>query len=250
MHGPQHRGQGRSSVGLNTGANEWFNDLTDVAPGGGYGGLDSAVGAGAAGLPGTTGSNLYYNTGAGVADTVTISWSGLLQDNHDLRGTTDHGVDTRHDQLFAGFLHSPATQQLGAGEITLSGSGMADAFGATPYDIYLYVDGENPSEVTEWVATLTGGATFYGEDTGDFINDISGGTYTQVTSLVNGVYTAGNYVLLEDVVGDFEVALAGVGDTDGVVLNGFEIVGVPEPNTLALLLLSSVTGLIRRRRKA
>lgn len=236
-------------AGLNSGSAAW-NDLT------GNNGFN----------PADDTNVLNYTDGSSVDSGINIAWTSSSQDTHDRRGDVGYTVDNGHEELFAGYLLSNQAVIPNVGTfpatITLSGTGILAALqakdaGVTSYDVYMYIDGDGVNDNTgEYSATLTGGSTVYGNDTNDFIALSGGGlgNYVEATSILSGSPTTGaNYVKFTGITSDdFFVTLTGL-NSDSVALNGFEIVAIPEPGTLALaaIMLGSFGGLhlLRRRKK-
>lgn len=233
-----------SGAGLNSGTAEW-NDLTAAT--GVFAATDST-------------SSLLFTNGNTVDPSITLSWSAESQDSHDSRNDPGFEVTNNHEELFAGYLSSLNQQ------ITLSGTNVLSALQAenasvTSYDLYLYIDGEDATatpEIGTYTVSLqpgtttTGESTYYGEDTTDFITNTDGGLseYVQASSTNSLAPTAGaNYVKFTGITSDgFSVLLDGT-NPDSVVLNGFEIVAVPEPSTFALLFGAIALGVIAFRRR-
>jgi hypothetical protein len=253
-------GFGGQAAGINAYAGAWFSDFTGSGPtspiqnsqGFFYSASETISGAGGAARPGVANANLYAWNGSGLPGGYSISFSGDLQDTHDSR---QEPTLTRHGELMGGFLHSiPGT----GATITLSSTGIAPLLAAsngTTYSVTLYIDGENPptgTEITTWTAALTAGGapiTYFGLDDTEFVVSPSTetiGDFVQVTSTVAGAYQSGNYVTFTGLTSDFAITLTGI--ADGVVLNGFDVVFVPAPGTLALMGLGLLLPALRRRR--
>jgi hypothetical protein len=242
-------------AGLNSGSASW-NDFTSET--GKYSGADDTT------VSGVSDTVVQFNNGNAVdlGAGFLLAWTGNVQDTHDARVTDPSIIDNGHEQLFGGYLSAPGNAGL---QITLAGTSVKSAFetelgkAIDSYDLYLYIDGEHEGidpEVINYSAELTGGTApgedtlFYGKDASDFILLTNGGLgdYLQVTSTTLGSNSAGNFVKFSGITSeDFEVTLTG--QDFGVVLNGFEIVAVPEPSSslvLAGLLALSVIPVRRR----
>lgn len=242
-------------AGINTRFGQW-NDFTNAS--GQYAANDDSTVAGVS----TTVVSFSNGTAVNLSGGFLLEWTGVAQDTHDQRVGDGSVVTTGDEQLFAGYLSAPA---IAGSAITLAGTGVKSAFefevgsNIESYDVYLYIDGESDGsfpEVSNWEAELTGGTgptdTFFsGMDADDFILLTDGGLgdFAQVTATSVGADQAGNYVKFSGITSDnFEVTLTGV--DHGIVLNGFEIVAIPEPSSsLVLGGLLALSVLPVRRRK-
>ena len=221
-----------------------WSDLTEPN---GYSESDTATGG--------TG-DLIWDDGSSAPAAVTVSWVGEDLDTNDQAdrptspSTTGADIDDGHDQLYAGFL----AELQGNTPISVDLSGMSSAMsavpGATHYNVYFYIDGDEESNPADWEMT-DGTTTFYGRDDFTFVDvHTTAGSladYSQVTN-TTGTHQSGNYVMFGPYTGDSVAwTLQTVNSTD-IGIPGFEIDVVPEPTTAALLGMFGLGLLLRRRR--
>ena len=220
-----------------------WNDFTAVA---GFGGFGST-------------SNVFYD--GGLFSGATVSWggSGGVSQNTNDNVQRPADIDDGHDEMMTGYLQASKFGPTGyVPMINLSVSGLDVAAFGGAYDLILYFDGdgdvEGPSGAAAFSVSGGPGRTapmFFGRDAGDqyaLQNDGAdpASVYTQITSTDPQNPTVGNYVRFTGLTDtSFVATMTGMLDEQGVALNGFQIVPVPEPATW---LLACGTLLFLRRR--
>lgn len=177
--------------------------------------------------------------GAGTATTAAITVTGV-------NGTWQYnpGGTPGNDALYTGYLDEFNPPGADSAKVTVSQIPYA------LYDVYIYSDSDNATENRQGVYTI-GGTTYYMGDTAKF----SGAFVRSAdTDPADGV-DAGNYLLFQNVSGPSFTLDAGVHvpgparDDRGAMINGIQIVEVPEPAALSGLLLAAAPSLLRRRRQ-
>ena len=115
---------------------------------------------------------------------------------------------------------------------TVTVSELSDDFPA--FDVYVYLSGGLPSN---W-----GSVTLNDTSTVDYKVRLFDGTFVEATG-----DNAADYIVFPDVTGD-SFTITGGGNVAGTGLAGIEIVGIPEPSTIILLLTGALGFLLYRRR--
>ncbi len=208
-----------------------------------------------AGAPGVADSNWNNVTGAGGTygtTTVAISGGGLGTGGWTLPATSPIG--TGDGMMYHGFFETDGTAA------TISVSGLSYAL----YDVYVYFDGDNAAQ---WrTANYSIGATsFNGVEDSENTNWGTGQNVNMVYQLPTATGTGnsnwpvtgpnnneGNYVKFSGVTGSsFDLIMKGAASQGTVrgVINGMQIVQIPEPSSTALLGLGGLALVLRRRRK-
>ncbi|MGB2754733.1 MAG: PEP-CTERM sorting domain-containing protein [Phycisphaerae bacterium] len=148
-------------------------------------------------------------------------------------------------RLMRQYIHSE-----GSG-MTVIVSGLEPPFTTHGYDVIVYFDGENGS--ADWVTQYTIGvdgttiATVYGRDAKDTVQ--WDGTFVQSFGATAAAATAGNYVRFTGLTASSFTLTATPISGDGPI-NAIQIVSVPEPTSLALLVLGAAAGLAARTRRS
>jgi len=210
-----------------------------------------------------------------VAVGTTISWTtsdGGSQNTNDYvvrplpPSTLGNHIDDGHDQMMTGYLQASKYSSSNP-IISLQATSLNLAALGGSYDLIVYFDGDddvesNASRVqfrvwnsyADYANSLAPLATYYGRDTvgSNFsidhtvVNSLAG--YTQITSTNEFSPTEGNYVKFSGLTApNFYMQMVGVANQHGVAMNGFQIVAVPEPTSLAML--AAVGGWLLRRKK-
>ncbi|TWT77905.1 hypothetical protein Pla123a_17040 [Posidoniimonas polymericola] len=173
---------------------------------------------------GATGSAMDLMSGSGAATSASVEWTSA---NTWRSGARDQGAGG-DAQLMSGYLDyddDPLTPPV----ITVSG--VDGALGNPAYNVYVYVQGDSDqARGGEWTVN---GVTQSLTDSDPF------------TTFVEGE----NYLLFTGVTGDVINVTSGGANTFRAPINGIEIVGVPEPGSLALVSLGvlGLGGYVRRR---
>lgn len=179
-----------------------------------------------------TGTSLVDDSGS--ATSAMISWGN---------GTDGTGIgswaigsltpDTPDHRMFRGYLDNYE----GLRTITLSG---LDA--GTIYNIYVYSDGDNDSNVRRGFFTMSGTTTELIDAAGNY-----SGSYEAVPS---GTADSGNYtVFTVSGATSYDLMFQGTlaDDIPRAPLNGLQIVSVPEPSSIVFGTLTMLTFLRRKR---
>ncbi len=171
-----------------------------------------------------------------IATTASVSWScnGIYATN--INGTDGDST------MMKGHLDARAT-----GDATVTVSNLPTSLTANGYNVYVYFDAiTNTGQVI--TGYTIGSQTFWTKDTGTF-----DGTYIQATATDRatvadtGYTTFTNYARFTNLT-DSGFTLAADSDTFRAEVAGIQIVSVPEPGTLAIL-VTGLIGLIVWRRK-
>ncbi len=167
----------------------------------------------------------------------------------------NHTVTTGDDAMYKGFFETGAT----AATVSVSGLSYAQ------YDVYVYFDGDNGPTYRTGTYTI-GTTTFTVEDSegtdwkkGQNLAGVyqlpnastpGGGNATWPVSPNNN---EGNYIKFSGLSGaSFNLSMLGAASGDATkraVINGMQIVQIPEPSSTALLGLGGLALVLRRRRK-
>ena len=145
------------------------------------------------------------------------------------------------------YIHSDGSR------MTVTVSGLEPPFTIHGYDVLVYFDGENGS--ADWVTQYTIGvdgttiATVYGRDAKDTVQ--WDGTFVQSFGTSAGNATAGNYVRFTGLTGSgFTLTATPVTGMGQGPINGLQIIALPEPASLALLVLGLASALAARARRS
>ena len=211
------------------------------------------------GEPASSSGSLVLNNG--TASGAMASWTS----NNDWDTNIDQAVSANH-KLMLGYLDTNDTSIS-----TLQITGLPAAFTSAGYDVYVYYDGDNGTQaragryeingVSQWgqdAASTNFGGTFV---LGSTVTDPAPGmTGTQLDNQAAAVATvpAGNYLVFSGLTSaDFTLnvqASVSAGGTNRASLNALQIVAIPEPSTMVLLVLGAVGSLLcvarRRLRRA
>jgi len=147
--------------------------------------------------------------------------------------------------LMRGYVKGSASSPV---SVTVSG---LDAKTFAEYDVIVYFDGDNTA--ADWVtayALAVGGttvATIYGKDSRDTSN--WDGSWVEATGTTTADATAGNYVQFTGLTTSSFTLTATPVSGDGPI-NAIQIISVPEPASLALLVLGAVAALAARTKQS
>jgi len=126
-----------------------------------------------------------------------------------------------------------------------------DATAFARYDVIIYFDGDNSA--ADWVtayALAVGGttvATIYGKDSRDTSN--WDGSWVEATGTTAADAVPGNYVRFTGLTGS-GFTLTATPDAGSGPINAIQIISVPEPASLALLVLGAVAALATRTKQS
>lgn len=225
--------------------------------------------------PNASKSNPIYSDGS-VATGTTISWTtsdGGSQNTNDYvvrpmsPNTLGNHIDDGHDQLMTGYLQASKYSSSNP-IISLQASNLNVSTLGGSYDLIVYFDGDDDVEsnasraqfrvwnsYADYTNSLAPLATYYGRDKvgNNFaightvVNSLA--DYSQITSTNEFSPTEGNYVKFSGLTSpNFYMQMVGVAGQHGVAMNGFQIVAVPEPTSLALLAAIGGGWLARRKK--
>lgn len=206
---------------------------------------------------GTTGT-MPLNLSTGAASGASITWAGSPND-------WDIGINetlSANHQMMLGYLDTNDTSVT-----TLTVSGLPAAFTSAGFNVYLYYDGDNGTQaragryaingVSQWgqdAASTTFGGTFIQGQT--LVDPAPGATGTALDNQAAALATVpvGNYMIFRGLTGgsftlDVQASVS-AGGTNRASLQGMQIVAIPEPSTVVLLVMGALggLGLIARRR--
>ena len=206
-----------------------------------------------AGVPGFTQSN--WNNAEGSSSTgqslhdennqatgATLTWTFAGKSYTSVSDTPGDG------RMMRGYI-----SQFSSSAPTVTVSGLGTAFTSSGYDVLVYFDGENtPGTPSDWVTQYTlavGGstvATVFGKDAAG-VN--FGGSFSEASGSTAGSATAGNYVRFTGLTGS-GFTLTATPDAGSGPINAIQIISVPEPASLALLVLGAVAALAARTKQS
>lgn len=144
--------------------------------------------------------------------------------------------------LMRGYLHQNGSPW----SIVLSN--LVSAYGSDGYDLIVYCDGENGSSdwVTEY-AVASGGtplASIFAKDVTDTV--AWDGVFVEATGTNAADATEGNYVRFRGLTAD-SLTLTATPESGNAPINGLQLIPVPEPATLGLLLVGLLGACFRKR---
>ena len=184
-------------------------------------------------LEGANGSASGLVDGNGAATAASVDWvsnntwasTGRSEENN----TAPDGNDKN---LMTGYLDTAGASGQG---VELTVNGLADAVGASSYDVYVYAQGG---------VVGRGGDYVLGDET-----QSNNGAAPFDGNFVSG--PDGNYMVFSGVSGDsFTLtSVPTIGNPARAPINGIEIVGVPEPTGISMILFGVLLPLVLRKRK-
>jgi len=186
-------------------------------------------------------ASLLDNAGATSAVSVTTN-TNLEAYNSYVLIPSDNG----NNYMMRGYIYPPSGSSM-----TVTVEGLEPPFTIHGYDVIVYFDGENGS--ADWVTQYTIGvdgttvATVYGRDAKDTVQ--WDGTFVQSFGGTAAGATAGNYIRFTGLTGS-GFTLTATPDAGSGPINAIQIVSVPEPASLALVVLGAVGALAARTRQS
>jgi hypothetical protein len=208
--------------------------------------------------PAVASETFPLNLGNGTASGASVTFSGSPNDwDTNITATT-----SMNNKMMLGYIDTNDTSIT-----TVAVNGLPASFTGPGYNVYVYYDGDNGTQHRVGRYEING-VSMWGRDAGVNFD----GTFTQgqtatdpapgmsgtgLDNLAAAVATvpAGNYMVFGPLTSaNFTLnvqASASAGGTNRAALNGMQIVAVPEPSTIALVVMGALGGLgllIRRRR--
>jgi len=191
----------------------------------------------AEGADNTTGLSLHDADGQAIGATVTWTFGE--------KAYTAVSDSTGDGCLMRGYLYRFST--LAPPSITVAGLG--PSFTAHGYGVLVYFDGQNATGTpSDWITqyTLTAGGSTFGTVFGKDAAGVNfSGTFSEASGSTAGSATAGNYVRFDGLKTSAFTLTATPISGDGPI-NAIQIVSVPEPASLALLILGLTLPLAAR----
>jgi hypothetical protein len=241
------------SIGIDWYGGNGTGDQTQMAPGDVAGVVPAGNWNSFLGTSGTQPLNLS----TGAASGASITWGGSPNDwDQNINET----LSANH-KMMLGYLDTNDTSIT-----TLTVSGLPASFTGPGYSVYLYYDGDNGTQaragryaingISQWgqdaASTNFGGTFIQGQTATDPAPGMSGAQLDNQAAAVATV-PVGNYMVFSGLTGssftlDVQASVS-AGGTNRASLNGMQIVAVPEPSTVVLLVLGALggVGIVARR---